>query len=113
MRSAATRGFTLIEVVVATAIVATIAAGVSHVALLAAEQSALHRRQLKALVLAQSKLEELRALPALPGNGSDVVDGTTRQWTVSPLDASPPAALVLRVCVQSQPVCVNAVRVVR
>ena len=55
-------GFTLLEVLVATALVCTAVAGLAHLGVLAAAQSAAVQRDGLALALAQDKLEELRAL---------------------------------------------------
>lgn len=106
------RGFTLIEAVVATAVMVTIVAALSHLVLHSAEQSARNRRQLQALVLAQSKLEELRASPSQPVSGEDNQNGVVRRWSIEAVDASP-AALLLRVCTGAPVQCVATVRVMR
>lgn len=104
-------GFTLIEVVVATAIMVTIVAGVSHVVLLAADQSTRHRRDLQALVLAQSKLEELRASPRQPVSGDEQLASGVRRWWVSTASGASPSTLLLRVCAGHPAVCVASLRV--
>lgn len=54
------RGFSLIEVLIATVLFASIAAGVSHLAARGVTQAGGARSSAVALALAQSKLEELR-----------------------------------------------------
>jgi len=54
-------GFTLVEALVAMALVCTAAAGLAHLGLAAMVQGAVVERESVALWLAQSKLEELRA----------------------------------------------------
>jgi Tfp pilus assembly protein PilV len=113
MRTAPTRGFTLIEAIVATGLMVTIVATVAHVVLMAAAQSAAARQDLHAVVVAQSKLEELRAWPGVPTSGNDAVDGISRRWVVATVEASSPAVLLLRVCVDASSACVATLRVVR
>ena len=79
-------GFTLIEVLVATTLICTAVAGLSQLGLLAMAQSLSVQRQTAALWLAQSKLEELRALSwAFDGSGVALSDPA--------LSLSPPGAL--------------------
>src|SRR5687767_10862498 len=59
----ANHGFTLVETVVAAALVATAVVVLAHLVALGAEQSAGNRHALAAMIAAQSKLEELRSLP--------------------------------------------------
>ena len=113
MRHHSLRGFTLIEAVVATAVMVTVIASVAHVVLVAASQSSTGRRELQALALSQSKLEELRARPGLPVSGDDSVDGVTRRWLISTVDASEPAVVLMRVCAGEPSVCVATVRVLQ
>jgi prepilin-type N-terminal cleavage/methylation domain-containing protein len=54
------RGFSLIEVLVATALISTAIVGVAHLAAMGMLQAAAARDGTSALVLAQNKLEELR-----------------------------------------------------
>ena len=56
------RGFALLEALIACALMASALAALVHVATLATTQSLALRRSATALVLAQAKLEELRAL---------------------------------------------------
>jgi Tfp pilus assembly protein PilV len=113
MRIASTRGFTLIEAVVATALMVTVVATVAHVVLMAAAQSTAARQDLHAVVVAQSKLEELRAWPGVPTSGDDAVGGVARRWVVATVDASSPVVLLLRVCVDASSACVATVRVIQ
>ena len=55
-------GFTLVETVVAAALVATAVVVLAHLVALGAEQGAGNRHALAAMIAAQSKLEELRSL---------------------------------------------------
>jgi Tfp pilus assembly protein PilV len=113
MRTASTRGFTLVEAVVATAVMVAIVATVAHVVLMAAAQSTAARQDLQAVVMAQSKLEELRAWPGVPASGDDAIGGVARRWVVTSVDASSPAVVLLRVCVDASSACVATLRVIR
>jgi prepilin-type N-terminal cleavage/methylation domain-containing protein len=109
-------GFTLIEVVVAAAILSIAAAALAQLVTVAAAQSARNRHVLRATIAAQSKLQQLRAV-----RWTTVVDGLTasppgslledtagfvdhpdqfvRRWSISrrdPLDAD---TFILQVCV--------------
>jgi prepilin-type N-terminal cleavage/methylation domain-containing protein len=55
-------GFTLVEVIVAMVVVCTAAAGLAQLGVIATAQSGAVQRDAFALALAQSKIEELRAL---------------------------------------------------
>ena len=80
------RGFSLIEALVASALVATAIIALAHLFAVAAAQTHSIRRATTALVMAQSKLEELRALPwTYDAGGSPVSSGE--------LLASPASAL--------------------
>ena len=105
-------GFTLIEAVVATALMVTVVGGIAHVVLLAAEQSVANRRELSALILAQSKLEELRAAAGLPVSGHDSHPIGVRRWQVERVNAADPTTLLLRVCIDDLRVCVATIRVI-
>jgi prepilin-type N-terminal cleavage/methylation domain-containing protein len=63
MRRPEDAGFTVVEMLVATAILVCGIAGLSYVAAVAVRQTATARGETMALLLAQSKLEELRAAP--------------------------------------------------
>jgi type II secretory pathway pseudopilin PulG len=111
-------GFTLVEAVVAAALVATAAVVLAQLVALGATQSASNRHAFEALVAAQSKLEELRSTTwshAIPGSDvalspagalfSDTpgyVDHRAmlaRRWAVARLDPGDVNTLVITVCV--------------
>jgi len=127
-------GFTLIEVVVATAILASAAAALAQLLATASVQSARNRHALTATIAAQSKLQQLRAV-----RWTTTVDGLTasplrslledtagcvdypepyvRRWSISRRDPLDPDTFVLQVCVfrttgrQAVPdACVGTVR---
>ena len=98
------RGFTLIEVLIALASVSVLVVGAAsllHVASMAMRSA---RYSTTAALLAQQKIEQIEASPVMPAAGSALdylaVDGTpvaassahlaffTRRWTVTPLGAS-------------------------
>jgi prepilin-type N-terminal cleavage/methylation domain-containing protein len=79
-------GFTLVEVLVATALLCSAVAGLAHLGVLAAAQSAAVQRDGLALALAQDKLEELRAL-------SWSFDAAGARQSDPALGVSPPDAL--------------------
>jgi prepilin-type N-terminal cleavage/methylation domain-containing protein len=100
------RGFALVEVIVAAALLAALAAGMTQIVAAAIREG--HRSRLGAVatVAAADKLEELRSLvPADAASGADYLDAAgasvaavggippgavyTRQWMVQPLDADP------------------------
>ena len=112
MRWSSPSGFTLVEAIIATALMVTIVAGVAHVVLLAAEQSMANRRELSAFVLAQSKLEELRTAAGVPVSGDDSHAIGVRRWQVERVNAADPTALLLRVCIDDLRVCVAGIRVI-
>jgi prepilin-type N-terminal cleavage/methylation domain-containing protein len=64
------RGFTLIEVVIASALLVTMASGVAFLAAVSVRSAEAARRQTSSVLLASQKLEQLRALT----------------WTVDPAD---------------------------
>jgi Tfp pilus assembly protein PilV len=123
MTAASSRGFTLLEALIASLVVATAAVSLSQLIVVAAAQSRAARDHTTALTLAQGKLEELHSVPwsfaadgaptsdaqlspsppgallaSAPGY-SDVVDRFERRWMVAPLDAAHPDTLALHVCV--------------
>lgn len=57
------RGLSLIEALIASALIATALVALSHLLAIATTQTTAARRTMTALVLAQSKLEALRSLP--------------------------------------------------
>ena len=110
------RGFTLVETIIAAALVATAIVALAHLLGVGARQSADNRRQFTALLDAQTKLEELRAMPwrmgvdGLQPSASDAltrdvagfhdeVHGYVRRWAITALTPDIPGVVALRVCV--------------
>jgi prepilin-type N-terminal cleavage/methylation domain-containing protein len=94
------RGFTYVEVLVALALLATMAAGIAQLLTMAVRATQSARRQSSTSVLAAQKMEELRALTW--GVGADGVpeSDTSTDLSVEPatsggsgLTASPPGSL--------------------
>lgn len=81
------RGFSLIEALLASALIAGAVASLAAVVTTAASQTVAARRTLTALVLAQAKLEELRAIPFRFGADGSRADGEA-------LARSPASALI-------------------
>ena len=73
MRNAGADGFTLIETLIACALLATALLSVGHLSTAAIALLMDSRRRTEATILAQSKLDELRA-SAAPADGADTVD---------------------------------------
>lgn len=120
-----TAGFTLVETIVAAALVASAVVVLAQLVALGAEQSASNRHALRAMIAAQSKLEELRALawtfapdgtplsdaglsPSPPGSLFESTTGYTeylddagllRRWGIQPLVPADSDTLILQVCV--------------
>ena len=103
-------GFTLIECVLACAVLATALLSIGHLSTIAIARVADARNRTLATALAVAKLEELRTAAA-PAAGADVVDGTgqamqvgsvgfERRWSVAPIT---PDAQVLSVVVTPIP----------
>jgi type II secretory pathway pseudopilin PulG len=126
MSIASSRGFSLVEALVAVTIAATAVVSLSQLLLLAAGQTVDVRRRAAALMLAQGKLDELRSLswsfavdgtrlsdPQLSASPDDAllvdragyvdaVDGYVRRWAVSPFESTDADTLVLRACVYAR-----------
>jgi prepilin-type N-terminal cleavage/methylation domain-containing protein len=99
------RGFALLEVLIAAALLVTLAAGMSRILALGMREVQSSRLRAVATIVAAGKLEELRSTPAGEGSGGgvDYLDaagetistGTPvpasavyiRRWTVDPLAA--------------------------
>jgi type II secretory pathway pseudopilin PulG len=111
-------GFTLVEALVATALIATAAVTLAHLLALGVRQSATHRTALEALVAARSKLEALRSLTwsysvaatdlAVSPAGSlfndtpghvDYPGPFVRRWAVTRRDPADADVVVIDVCV--------------
>ena len=87
-------GFTIIETVVAAAVLATALVALAQVSVVSTLAAARARDTTRATLAAAQKLEELRAGPydAAPVDATDVVDGRfLRRWTITP---QPPRAVV-------------------
>jgi prepilin-type N-terminal cleavage/methylation domain-containing protein len=99
------RGFALLEVIVAAALLVVLAAGVSRIVAAAVREGHASRLRAVATVAAADKIEELRSLTVAEViGGADYLDATgasigsgvappsavySRQWTVQPLDGDP------------------------
>ena len=116
------RGFTLVETLVATGVLITAFVGVAQLLVLSAQWSRASATSSAALTAAQAKLEELDGLAftydssgtpltddaLLPSEAStldrdsesffDEDDGIVRRWRITPYDASLPDAVVVEVC---------------
>jgi prepilin-type N-terminal cleavage/methylation domain-containing protein len=106
-------GFTLVEVLVATAILVTIAAGTAQLFALAIRHTVAARQQLAMSVAASRKIDELAAAVAahaVPETAMGAVDRAVegfsdvttecgaaleRRWVIAPLPASSPTAVVI------------------
>lgn len=111
------RGFALLEVIVAAALLVTLAAGTSRIIASAVHEGHASRLRALATVAAADKIEELRSL--IPGDlvsGVDSLDGAgtpssgalltpsavfIRRWIVQPVDGDP-AVLAVRVDVSTR-----------
>ncbi len=101
------RGFTIVEAVVAAAIVITALGSLTQLAVVSRQVTTRSRAQSTAILLAVDKMEELRAsFPVVsPADAVDRdVDGFcdqsgafTRRWSVQPLPSNPGSAVVLQV----------------
>ncbi len=100
------RGFALLEVIVAAALLVTLAAGVSRVVAAAVREGKASRLRAVATIAAGNKIEELRSVPLADlAGGNDYLDATgasigaaapvpplavyVRRWTVQPLGGDP------------------------
>ena len=105
------RGFSLIESLLACALLATALLSIGHLSTTANVLLMDSRGRTEATLLALAKLEELRSSPA-PANGADRVDSTgqpaqegstrmfERQWSVAPVS---PDSSILTVIVAPSP----------
>lgn len=94
-RSVREGGFTIVETVVAAAVLATALVALAQVAAVAILAAARARDTTRATLAAAQKIEELRAGPydAAPVEATDVVDERfLRRWTIAP--QPPPRAAV-------------------
>jgi prepilin-type N-terminal cleavage/methylation domain-containing protein len=108
------RGFALLEVIVAAALLVALAAGVSRIVAAAIREGLASRLRAVATIAAADKSEELRSLPLTDlMSGGDYLDGAgesigsgpalprsavyTRRWTVQAVDSDPE---VFALCVE-------------
>jgi len=121
----ATGGFSLIEVLVATGILAVAIAGLAQLFVIAVRANVDARHATYAAVLAAQKIEEFRAAPfPPPGGGEEDLDGRgvvaevpnqpayRRRWTIAPLARHPLEAVVITVVVSPHHAPRPAVRLV-
>jgi prepilin-type N-terminal cleavage/methylation domain-containing protein len=79
-------GFTIIEVVAASAILATALVGLAQVIAVATTAVGRGRDVTRATLAAAQKVEELRSAELTTADATDLVDGRyVRRWTVTPL----------------------------
>src|SRR4051812_17255766 len=113
MRRCSIKGFTLVEVLVATAILLTIAAGSAQLFAIAIRQGMASRQQLAMSVAASRKIDELAAIVAqggVPASAIGAVDRAVegfsdvtiewgaslqRRWLIAPLDSYSATAFVI------------------
>lgn len=116
-RSTSEGGFSLVEALVASTLLATALAGLAHLFVVASRANIHARDTTYATVLAAQKLEELRAgvfpehtagesIERLDARGRVLADGADarhatyqRRWTIEPLPAYPLDAVVISVVV--------------
>ena len=117
LAAAGAGGFSLVEVLVASGLLASAIAGLAHLAVVAARANLHARDTTYATVLAAQKIEELRAAPFpapavaestedLDGRGGLIAGGGPagpatyqRRWTIEPLPGRPLDAVVIAVAV--------------
>jgi Tfp pilus assembly protein PilV len=118
-------GFTLLEVLIATGLMATSVISLAHLFVLATQAHLGSRAMTFGTLLASQKIEQLRsaAFSGGPAQGEDAVDGYgqlleggavvpafRRTWTVTPLPSHPSQAVVVTVVVSSATDANRAVR---
>ena len=98
-----TRGFSLLDALIAAAILASALLSLAQLTAFAVKTTAAAGRMTDAALLASQKVEQLRA-----GSWSELQSGTdspragfTRAWTITPLGADPDYAAVLEVLVRA------------
>jgi prepilin-type N-terminal cleavage/methylation domain-containing protein len=94
------RGCSLIEVLVATTILAVGVASLAQLFTVAVVSNIAAMHQTRGAMLAAAKVEELRSLPwgaELQAGDADVVGEFARRWSVEPLGAYPNVAAVVDV----------------
>ncbi len=99
------RGFSLIETLVACAILASALLSLAQLLVLAASANDAAGRMTRATLFAAQKVEDLRAssATALEGGGADSPGaGFTREWSVTPLPSDPDHEVVMEVVVSAR-----------
>lgn len=105
-----TRGFSLVETLIATALLATAATALAQLFVLSTRANQIARATTIETLLAEEKMEELRLQAAFLAGGSllrdesgysDLVDGYTRRWAIDSLSAGGTSAFVLQVLVKN------------
>jgi Tfp pilus assembly protein PilV len=95
-------GMSLLETLIASAILATGLLSLAQLLGLATTATAAAGRTTHAALLASQKVEELRAFPVLPlGQDADTpAPGYTREWSVAPLPSVPDHVAIVEVVVR-------------
>ena len=99
------RGFSLVETLVASSILATALLSLAQLLTLAAAANDAAGRLTHATLLAIQKVEDLRAssASALEGNGGDSpAAGITRAWSISALASDPEHIVVIEIVVRTR-----------
>ncbi len=102
------RGFSVIEAIVAAAIVIAALGSLTQLAITTRQATTAARARSNATLLAIDKMEELRGAGSLQTSPADALDrdadgfsdriaAFTRRWSVQPLPSNPASALVLQV----------------
>ena len=98
------RGFSLLEVLIAAAIMASALLALAQLIAFAARETASAGRMTDAALLAAQKVEQLRAgswSELQPGSDSPAL-GFTRMWSVTPLVTDPDYVAVVEVVVRTR-----------
>jgi len=98
-------GFSLVETLVASSILATALLSLAQLLVLASSASDAAARMTHATLLAAEKVEDLRASSsiALEGSGVDSpVAGFTREWSISGLASDPEHVVVIEIVVRTR-----------
>jgi Tfp pilus assembly protein PilV len=93
------RGFSLVEVLLATSLLATGVLGLAHVLAVAVGVNVASRQTTSATVLAAQKVEEILAGGDI-GGSEDAVDGFRRRWTAQSLPGSSTRLMIVQVIVE-------------
>ena len=98
-----TRGFSLLDALIAAAILASALLSLAQLTAFAVKTTAAAGRMTDAALLASQKVEELRASAwgELQSGTDSPLAGFTRAWTVTPLGADPDYVAVLEVRVRA------------